>query len=383
LAENRNFNERFAQRLGECAIWTKPILEDLHYNHPIGVQPVREAIARHVNQYVFKMGKFPVEANQIVTGNGVLAVLENLIYAVADADDGILVIAPFWHGFVPIITGRMGVNIIVVKTDPSTYWWPSKNALDEALREANRSGIKCTALMVCNPSNPLGKVFSEQQMLSTIRWATSRGFHFISDEIYAATVFDDTVPFVSAWDVASEHLSPQQQHLVHVLWGPSKDFGVPGLRMGAILTKNPQVLNVEAGASVFTMTSTPMQRAIAEILSDSTFVADFMRKTITHLKQSCDSFTSELRRHGINYIAPSAGLFVVIDLRSLLPSRPTFDDEFDLYKKLCDAGVVITPGNDCHTPEPGLFRVCPFGLPETCYSLLSGRIADLHADLTS
>jgi len=378
VAENRRFSERFAERLHKCAIWASPVIEDLHYNQSIGVHVIREAIARHVNQYVLAPGKFPIDASQVVTGNGVLPLLENLVYAVADAGDGVLVISPFWHGFNYCLTVRMGVNVIVVPTDSSTNWWPSENALDKALQEAKYAGVKCTAILVCNPSNPLGKVFSEEQLLSTIRWGTSQGLHIICDEIYAATVFNDTVRFVSAWDIASEHLGPEQQQMVHILWGPSKDFGVPGLRIGAIFSKSSQILNVLTATSFFAMTSTPMQRAVAEILSDSTFVSDFMRETVAHLKKSCESFTAELRRCDIKYIAPSAGLFIVLDLRRLLPSRPTFEDELVLFNKLCNAGVVITPAKDCHFFEPGLFRACPYGLPQSCYCSLADRIAGFH-----
>ena len=65
----------------------------------------------------------------------------------------------------------------------------SVEALEEALHTAARAGHPASSLLLTNPNNPLGTLYTESELLDTMAWALKRGLHVISDEIYALSVF--------------------------------------------------------------------------------------------------------------------------------------------------------------------------------------------------
>ncbi len=109
-----------------------------------------------------------------------------------------------------------------------------------------------------------------------MKWCFERKVHFISDEIYALSVFRDefaVTPFVSAYTLAHTHPdfepsgqrvgdSPQTrltvpppltdlQTYLHILWGASKDWGLNGFRIGVLQTGNAELRAVMAQMSYF------------------------------------------------------------------------------------------------------------------------------------
>lgn len=65
----------------------------------------------------------------------------------------------------------------------------SVEALEQAYNTAARAGHPASSLLLTNPNNPLGTLYTESELLDTMVWALDRGMHVISDEIYALSVF--------------------------------------------------------------------------------------------------------------------------------------------------------------------------------------------------
>ena len=102
----------------------------------------------------------------------------------------------------------------------------------------------------------IGQVFSKETLLNIITWCRSHQIHIICDEIYALSVFDDTVQ-----DLTNSNATPTStndnnvrfesivkildnnlQSDIHVLWGFSKDLGASGLRIGVFYSQNKALL---------------------------------------------------------------------------------------------------------------------------------------------
>ena len=100
--------------------------------------------------------------------------------------------------------------------------------------------------------------------------------HVVSDEIYACSIFGDDMPsFVSAWDLATT-LGEAGEAQVHVVYGLAKDFGVSGLRVGALASRNQELLDAHTNLGYFSMIPGPTQAQVAEILQDESWVDDFI-----------------------------------------------------------------------------------------------------------
>jgi DNA-binding transcriptional MocR family regulator len=96
---------------------------------------------------------------------------------------------------------------------------------EETILESQRNGVKIKGLLLCNPHNPLGRCYPPNVIKAYLSLCSKYSIHFISDEIYAMSVFptsdvQDMVPFTSvlSLDVA-KFIDPG---LVHVLYTMSK-----------------------------------------------------------------------------------------------------------------------------------------------------------------
>ena len=68
---------------------------------------------------------------------------------------------------------------------------PNPEALDQAYESAVRNGMPPKALLITNPNNPSGEIYSAAELRLMARWCDQKKIHLISDEIYALSVFPD------------------------------------------------------------------------------------------------------------------------------------------------------------------------------------------------
>jgi gliotoxin/aspirochlorine biosynthesis aminotransferase len=109
-------------------------------------------------------------------------------------------------------------------------------ALIPALEESfNNSEVPVKALVLSNPHNPFGLCYPREVLEACLNFCQLRGIHFISDEVYALTSFNNPeipkpAPFISALKIDATALGCDLSR-VHVIWSTSKDFGSSGIRM--------------------------------------------------------------------------------------------------------------------------------------------------------
>ena len=88
---------------------------------------------------------------------------------------------------------------------------------------AMQRGKKIAGLILCNPNNPLGTIYSKELLMDILIFAKEEGLHVILDEVYALSLHED-VPFHS---VASLNNLPSPM-TTHFLWSCSKDLALAG-----------------------------------------------------------------------------------------------------------------------------------------------------------
>ena len=93
---------------------------------------------------------------------------------------------------------------------------------------------KTKMLSLCNPHNPTGEIFDRDTLEAILRWAKEKNIYIVSDEIWSDIVYDGaTVHSVRSFD---KSLTGK----VFTVYGYSKSFGLAGLRIGALITPNPE-----------------------------------------------------------------------------------------------------------------------------------------------
>ena len=109
-----------------------------------------------------------------------------------------------------------------------------------ALVDSEKKGIKVRALLISNPCNPLGRCYSRKTLIAIARFCAEENLHFISDEIYAMSCIGRSD---EGLDGLTSVLSLKKSEGVifdniHCVSGASKDFGMGGLRLGYLITRN-------------------------------------------------------------------------------------------------------------------------------------------------
>ena len=261
VAENRlASSERIQSRIKE-ALCRVNQSESFFYSDYSGRPEFREALANHMSRNITRDTPFsadnlvvgtckehrisiasrrltPLPHTFVSIGNGCGAVLDTLFWLIGNEGDEVLIPSPTYPAFKNDLNVRDGLKTVMVAphVDDPTYL-----PLPEQLEAATTS--KTAALLLTNPSNPLGIVHCPVRMTELIQWAADRDMHVVVDEIYASSIYDpaNAYSFDSAWDIAAK-LKKEQQHLVHVVYGLSKDFGVSGVRVGCIASRNTDLL---------------------------------------------------------------------------------------------------------------------------------------------
>lgn len=169
-----------------------------------------------------------VNPDDLCISAGCGAILDNLFMTITSPGDGVLIPAPYYPAFDNDLRVRNGARALPVSGDRADTL-PNPSQLDAAVAKAAAEGCRVRALLLTNPSNPLGVVFTPAELTAAMEWAFDKGLHVVVDEVYASSVFDaqPAVPFVSA--LAMEAALPAMaKNKLHLVYGLSKDFCASG-----------------------------------------------------------------------------------------------------------------------------------------------------------
>ncbi len=351
VAENRLLEDHLIARMSACGPAPGRVLG---YDAMVGCLDFRQRLARFLGR-AFLGREFRPEQLAVLAGAG--SVLEILFHALADPGDGVLVPTPSYAGFWADLETRDGLSIVPVHTSSADGFRLTPGHLDRAVAAARRP-VK--ALLFTSPNNPLGTVYSRDEVEEIARWAEAAKVHVVFDEIYALSVFGDR-PFVSVAQVVGE-----LGDALHVVWAFSKDFGASGLRCGVLVSENQDLLAAVDALAYWACCSGHTQYLLGEAIGDDAWVDDYLRRNQRALGDANRSVTAALAAAGIPFLPADAGFFVLCDLRRYLEA-PSWEAEHALWRRILDtANVNLTPGRACHNAEPGFLRLCFAGAaPET------------------
>lgn len=351
------------------------------YDDFLGSSRLRTSLAAYLKStFMRDVSEEDVTADHIAIAAGAGAIIENLAFLLADAGDSAILPAPYYPAFDNDLQVRAKVTPVPapeLKNFPDAHGVspapvPTPASLAAAAADAVQKGTKPRMVIFTNPSNPLGDVVPAQNVQECMVWALRNKLHFVSDEVYANSVFDaeNAPPFVSAAalkDAAGREAGMEPSEVdeyVHVVFGMSKDLCVSGLRVGCLYTKSQHVISALRNVSYFCGVPNPTQHALAALLDDTAWMKNFMETNFKKLKESRDAASAALAVAGIQHTRATAGLFLYADFTRVLKKHsradePTFEHERALFEALFkEARVLVTPGRDCHHPTPGWFRVC-------------------------
>ncbi|XP_039767357.1 1-aminocyclopropane-1-carboxylate synthase-like protein 1 isoform X2 [Ornithorhynchus anatinus] len=329
-SENKLCFDLMSKRLNQSDMYhiDPPLLQ---YPDWKGHMFLREEVARFLTYYC--KAPAPLKSENVIVLNGCGSLFSALATVLCDPGEAILIATPFYGGITQSIYLYGNVRLVYAYLDSK--------------------GVTVKGLILLNPQNPLGDIYSPGEMLEFLEFAKRHELHVIVDEIYMLSVFDESTSFHSV--LGMDRLPDPQR--THVMWGTSKDFAVSGIRFGTLYTENQDVANAVASFCYFHGICGIVQYQMAQLLRDRDWINQvYLRANHARLKAAHTYVTDELKTLGVPFLNRNAGFFVWIDFRKYLRSG-TFEEEMQLWRRFLDSKVLLSCGKAFECREPGWFRI--------------------------
>ena len=291
------------------------------YSITWGAQKLREALAQKQSRF---MGR-PIDPNsEIVVTCGSTEAMMAAVMTVTDPGDKLIVFSPFYENY--------GADVILAGAEPIyvPLYPPEFNFRPEELEAAFRQNPK--ALILCNPSNPSGKVFTRQELQFIADLAGKYDAYVITDEVYEHIVYQPYkhVYFATLPGMWERTLSCSSL---------SKTYSITGWRLGYIIAP-PAITDVAKKVHDFLTVgaAAPLQEAVVPGLLFGQDYYDWLRDTYTAKR---DLLLRGLDDIGIEHTNPQGAYYVLLDI-----SRFGFDSDLEFCEVLArDVGVGAVPGS--------------------------------------
>ena len=200
-----------------------------------GILPLREAIA---GQYADDYG-YTISPSQVVVSPGGKYSCYLGILAVCSPGDEVIIPAPYWVSY-PEMVKLSGAKPTFVLCDDTTEFKLTAEKLEAAITPKSRM------LILCNPSNPTGAVYSREEIAAIIAVAVKHNLYILSDEMYERLIYDDAKPTCVAT------LSPEAAERTITVAGFSKTYSMTGWRIGTTAAPAPiakALVNIQSQTS--------------------------------------------------------------------------------------------------------------------------------------
>ena len=329
--------------------------EDYHqYSITWGAQNFREALAEKQSKF---MGSSIDPNSEIVVTCGSTEAMMAAMMTVTDPGDKVIVFSPFYENY--------GADAILSGAEPIyvPLYPPEFDFNPDELEAAFKQHPK--ALILCNPSNPCGKVFTYNELKFIADLAEKYDTFVITDEVYEHIVYAPnrhgyfaTLPGMWERTISCSSLS--------------KTYSITGWRLGYIIAP-PNIVEVAKKVHDFLTVgaAAPLQEAAVTGLRFGDEYYDDLRDKYTAKR---DLFIKGLNDIGIKHTVPQGAYYVMLDI-----SEFGFESDLEFCDVLArDVGVGAVPGSSFfREPVNNLIRLHFAKKDETLYEALN-RLSDIR-----
>ena len=296
----------------------------------------------------FMSESFHVDAtvDDVFMGNGVSELIIMSCQAMFENDDEVLLPTPnypLWSASVSL----SGAKPVHYKCMEDYGWEPDISDLE------NKITCKTKAILIINPNNPTGAVYSKSILFKIIELAKKHSLIVLSDEIYDHILYD------RASHVSAASLDSNVICLTYS--GLSKNHRLAGFRSGWLVISGPiqfrlglrdsleKILSMRLSANV------PGQMAVAPALQDFSSIAVLCSPggRLYEQRKFCIERITQIA--GINAVSPNGALYLFVNV-----DRNTYDyssmDDF-VYELLSEENILVVPGSAFNWEEDNHFRM--------------------------
>lgn len=291
------------------------------YSITCGAKNLREAIAKKHEKLTGNTTN--PDENVVVTCGGTEAMMASMM-AITNPGDKVIIFSPFYENYKADAI-LSGAEPIFVKLNPPNFDFDI-NELENAFKQNPK------AIILCNPSNPSGKVFTREELQIIADFAEKYDTYVVTDEVYEHIVYK---PYVHTYFASL----PKMKDRTITTTSLSKTYSITGWRLGYTIANKEITQAIKSVHDFLTVgAAAPLQEAAIVGLN---FVDEYYEKLQEKYTHKRDIFLNGLKEIGLDFYSPQGTYFVMVDI-SKFKRKSDYDFCVELSQKI---GVTPVPGS--------------------------------------
>lgn len=287
-----------------------------------GAQNFREALAKKQEHF---SGMHVDPDSEIVATCGGTEAMMAAVLSICNPGEKVVIFSPFYenYGADAILCGA---EPVYVPLNPPSFTFDA-DVLGKAMAQP---GVK--ALILCNPSNPSGKVFTRTELNIIAGLAIKYDLYVITDEVYEHILYQP-----------NEHVYmaslPGMRERTVICSSLSKTYAITGWRIGYVIASPEITDRVKKVHDFLTIgAAAPLMEAVVTGLKFEDSYYEGLQKHYTHMK---NLFTGGLKNIGLSFVEPQGAYYVMVDI-----SEFGYGDDYEFCMDLARRiGVGAVPGS--------------------------------------
>lgn len=306
------------------------------YTPAEGLPVLRQAIASKMERFY----DVEISSDQVLVSDGATGAFYTACMALLNPNDEVILFEPY-YGYHRSTLLSIGAVPKFVRLE-APQWKLEMNALQAVVTSKTR------AMVICNPANPSGKVFTKEELEQIGEFAQEHDLIVFADEMYEHFLYEGAVhiPAISIQSLKDRCVT---------LSGFSKVFSITGWRLGYAIAS---VEVIEAMAQfndlIYVCAAAPLQMGAAQGLEK--LGDEYYRELSSVHQMKRDFFCDALRDAGLNPSVPSGAYYVMTDISGIAGS-----DDFEKVMTILErTGVAAVPGRAFYHDDGGknMARFC-------------------------
>ncbi|MDM1361071.1 pyridoxal phosphate-dependent aminotransferase [Myroides marinus] len=305
--------------------------EVLEYSHSAGIESYRKKLAKH-----YQDQNLNVDVADIIVTTGGSEALLFALGSTMDQGDEIIIPEPFYANYNGFSTSN-GVNIVpVMSSIDNGFALPAISEFEKLITP------KTKAILICNPGNPTGYLYSEEEMMQLTELVVKHDLFIIADEVYREFAYDG-YKHISVMSI------PALANHAIMIDSVSKRYSMCGARIGCIVSKNKDLMAAAMKFAQARLSPPTFEQIAAEAALDTP--KSYFDEVITEYKERRDVFITALQQiEGVQVTMPHGSFYCV----AKFPIKNTDNfakwllEEYDLNGETVmiapAAGFYSTPG---------------------------------------
>jgi len=361
IAENLHQTDRMQAKLRQIAAGPIPGWVASYTALP-GAPELRQATCEMLETLLDFRGLDP---ENLAAAAGAAAVIELSAFLLGNPGDCVVIPGPAYMAYTPDLGHKARLQRYDLHARARGTGGRYQIDVDDLDRAHAELGDRFRMLLLTQPNNPTGQVFSASQLETFADWCIERRIHMVVNEIYLFSRFNQSHPvlreclfregeiaFASFLPILNRYQSPY----LHWWYAVSKDFGLSGLRLGFAYSCNDELLKAWGNCGAPSMASNHTQWMLEEVFRDTAWTRDFLARSQASLTESFATVIQALEGK-VAYASAVGSLFAWFDLSDYLQAD-TLEAEQALWRRIySESGILLTAPDGMGSPDRGWFRL--------------------------